>query len=407
MEILELDKCNKHINVFESDSNGREINIYKLSNVIPTGESLLYPNPLFYSSDESVLYRPINENIMSLKAVNKTNNFDITDITYKKTVDNPVFFFIYNTDNYFHFVYDTLPYLISYFELKKTIPNLKLLVNYPNSSMTRFYRFVNDTLFILNIDETDLIFIDNETLYNNVYVSSSYTHGVDSNLPPRAEIHDLYKFMVDRVKYDYQTPKNIYISRRSWVHGNTSNIGTNYTDRRKMEVEDELVDLLTKKGYVEVFGESLSMLEKIHLFSNAEKIMGPIGGGLCNVLFSKKECELIAIVSPEFLNVNERFTFSLNNVNFTLFNDVRHTEKSDFKSFMRVKVGSIIGEITEVYEDSVKIAYNDTSIAGWNSETKYKTITVPMKDCVKLDNGLNSPWTFDIENFKNKFLWTR
>ena len=404
MKILKLDECDKHINVFESDSNGREVNIYKLTNVIPNGESLLYPNPLFYSSNTNTLYRPINEDIMSLKDVNKIDTFDVTNKTFKKIDDIPVFFFVYNTDNYFHFIYDTLPYLISYFELKKTIPNLKLMVNYPNSSKTQFYRFVNDTLSILNIDETDLVFINGETLYNNVYVSSSYTHGIDSNLPPRSEIHELYKFMVDRVNYDYETPKNIYISRRSWVHGNVSNIGTNYTNRRKMEVENELVELLTKNGYVEIFGESLSMIEKIHLFSNAEKIIGAIGGGLCNVLFSKKECELIAIVSPEFLNVNKRFTFSLNNVKLVLFDDVRHTEETNFKSFMRVKVGSIVGEITEVHDDTVKIVYNDTSIAGWNSESIYKTMIVNTKDCIKLDEGLNSPWTFNIEKFKNTFL---
>jgi len=404
MEIFKLDEFDKHINVFETDSNGREINIYKLSNVIPTGESLLYPNPLFYSNDVNVLYNPINENIMSLKDVKKSYELNITKLNYKKTVDIPVFFFVYNTDNYFHFIYDTLPYLISYFELKKTIPNLKLLVNYPNASMNQFYRFVIDSLSILDINETDLMFIDGDSLYSNVYVSSSYTHGIDSNLPPRVEIHELYKSMGDRVKFDYKTPKKIYISRRSWIHGDVSNMGTNYTNRRKMEVENELVEILTKDGYVEVFTESLTMLEKIYLFSNAEKIIGPIGGGLCNVLFSKKECELIAIISPEFFNVNERFTFSLNNVNLVLFDDVKHTETTEFKSFMRVKVGSIVGEITEVYDDTVKIVYNDTSIAGWNSESEYKSIIVKTNDCIKLDNGLNSPWTFDINKFKGVFL---
>ena len=59
-------------------------------------------------------------------------------------------------DNYFHFVYDTLPYLISFFELKKEIPNLKLLMNYPNFQKNKFYTFVNEFLEILNIMSTDI-----------------------------------------------------------------------------------------------------------------------------------------------------------------------------------------------------------------------------------------------------------
>jgi len=404
VKIINLVDIDIYIKLLEPDNNNRDINIYKLSKVIPTGESLIYPNPLFYSKHTNNIYNPINENIMSLKGVGKSNTFNINNLEYKKIIDIPVFFFIYNTDNYFHFIYDTLPYLISYFKLKETIPNLKLLVNYPNSSMRQFYRFVSDTLNILGISETDFIFVNNNILYDTVYISSSYTHGIDSNLPPRKEIYDLYNLMVSKVNLDYNTPKKIYVSRRSWIHGDTSNMGTNYTNRRKLDIENELVDLLVKNDYTEVFPESLTMLEKIHLFSNAEKIIGPIGGGLCNVLFSKKQCELIAIISPEFFNVNERFTFSLNNVNLFLFDDVKHTETTDFKSFMRVKYGSIIGEIINVYDDSVKLAYNNVSIAGWNSETEYQTIIVKTKDCIKLDNGLNSPWTFDIGKFKEKFL---
>ena len=49
----------------------------------------------------------------------------VTDI-YETT---PVYFFTYNVDNYFHFLYDTLPYLAGYFMLKQTIPDLTLLLN--------------------------------------------------------------------------------------------------------------------------------------------------------------------------------------------------------------------------------------------------------------------------------------
>ena len=42
--------------------------------------------------------------------------------------------------------------------------------------------------------------------------------------------------------------KNIYISRRTWLNSDKSNIGTDYTSRRKMINENELVEQLKVGG---------------------------------------------------------------------------------------------------------------------------------------------------------------
>ena len=125
MKITPIEDITPYCNIFEKDSNGREINVYKLRYAIPTGESLYYPNTLFYSDDTKKLYNPINEKTMSLKGVDDNDTFETSSYPFIFTEPFPVFFFIYNTDNYCHFVYDTLPYLITYFELKKKEPNLK------------------------------------------------------------------------------------------------------------------------------------------------------------------------------------------------------------------------------------------------------------------------------------------
>ena len=38
------------------------------------------------------------------------------------------------------------------------------------------------------------------TLYKDLYISTSYTHDFDSNLPPRKEIFDFFYNMVEIVK---------------------------------------------------------------------------------------------------------------------------------------------------------------------------------------------------------------
>ncbi len=177
--------------LFEKDSNGREILLYKITDCIATGINMYYPNVLLYHDE--LLTLPIIERTMSLQSgtiYEKMNmQFDYRCVDSHVVCETPVFFFIYNTDNYFHYVYDTLPYLISYLHLRKTVPEIKLLMQYPNADRGSFYPFVLEFLELLEIGREDIVMIDCETLYKSVYISTSYTHDIDSNLPPRKEIY--------------------------------------------------------------------------------------------------------------------------------------------------------------------------------------------------------------------------
>lgn len=399
---INFNELEPYVNIFEKDSNGRIINIYNIQNAILMGESLFYPNPLLYSTENDIIINPIIEKTMSLENADTKNDIQNIGLKFTNTENNPLFFFIYNTDNYYHFIYDTLPYLISFLELKKEINNLKLLMNYPNQSKKDFYKFVIEFLELIGIGLDDIIIAKNNTLYKNIFISNSYTHDFDSNAPPRKEIYNFFKEISNKVNKTNKTfPKKIYISRRSWIHNDFSNIGTNYTTRRRLENEDELVSFLTNQGYEEVFTETLSTIEKIQLFANAEEIVGTIGGGICNVLFSKENTKLNVINSPYFLDINQRFKYSFMNVDYKIFMDSEHTENSEFKLFMRVKTNNgIVGEITDVIDNYITIIYQDMATSGWNSEVEYKKMTINSNLCTKLDNGLNSSWKFNLIEFK-------
>ena len=403
IELFKREKIYKKLH--DIDENGREINVYKIDNSNPCGINLYYPNVLLKLRDDNDnLILPLLERTMSLQTgtIYEKNNmkFHYNSNEIKTIYYEPLFFFIYNTDNYFHFLYDSLPYLMSFLNLKKDLPNLKLLMQYPNEQKTDFYPFVIEFLKILNINKDDIVMVNSNTQYTSIYVSTSYTHDIDSNLPPRKEIYTFYQDIVHIIKKKssktIDTPKKIYVSRRTWIHNDFSNIGTNYTTRRKLVNEDELVEKLLEKDYEEVFTEKLSTIEKILYFSNATHIIGAIGGGISNVLFSPKTTKLEALVSPTFLDVNKRFKYSLDCVDVTYNNNTEHTEKGEFKTYMRVKTknGKIIGEIIEkIYDNKLLISYtSDSSNIGWNSQNIYKQIEIDMKDVITLDNGLNSPW---------------
>lgn len=370
------------------------MNEYQILNNVTVQETF-YPGVVL--NVDGKLFIP-KERIMSL-----SNMEDIQTqlpIRYgKNKCKGYYFYFLYNTDNYYHFVYDTLPHIMRFFLIREEYPSTKLLMNFPNTEKKEFYNFVIEFLKLYNITSKDIELVDSDTEYETLFISNPF----DMNKPN--PIVNRMSYTLSRFYRDYKDyPKKIYISRRSHLHNNHANMGTNYTSRRKMINEDDLVKFLISKGYTEIFTENLSVVENIQLFSIATHIIGPIGGGMCNALFSKQITCVIPIISPTFLDVNSRFLFSMNRCRLYPFSDTEHIENTDFKTNMRVVTkDGIIGEISSINENRLNLRYSKEKIAGWNNSVKYLTTTVPMSDCKKLDNGLNSPYRINLDSFKEHY----
>jgi hypothetical protein len=420
MNILSFKNLNFN-EIYEKDSTERNIGYSLFNNVILTGRNMFYPNILLYS--ENILISPYDEKIMSL---NKDSFYDdnkyhleIDEIKEIKNnnriiIENPVFFFIYNFDNYYHFLYDTLPYLFTYLELKKTIPNLKILVNYPNKDKKDFYKF-NKELLEKSINYNDLIIHDENNIYEKIYISTSLTHGGYSNNPPRKEIYKIYDLIKNNVNYKninekYTYIKKIYISRRTWINNDSSNIGTDYTSRRKMINEDQLVEKLSNNGYNEIFAENLNIDEKIYLFSNSNIIIGSIGGGMANLLFSAHNTKSIVIATPFFLDINYRFKYSMEHTDIQYIYDVNtYLENNKIPLYCRVKIIDQLseyyekyGEISEYNKENNKYLVNisNNDVAGFNNSIKFNNEWFLDNAFKLIDNGLNSPYIVNI----NKIL---
>lgn len=385
----------------EPDANGRSIFLHRLDGVRLCGKSLHYPNVLAYSACDGRRYHLICERTMSLAGLAPQKSAPELVPQALRFCDTPMFYFIYNTDNYYHFIYDSLPYLISFQHLRRQLPGLKLLMNFPTSQASQFYPFVREFLELMGLGDNEIVIAEFGTQYSQLYVSDSYTHGQDSQLPPRAEIYAMYSSLVAAARPHFRgdTPPKLYISRRTWLHNNFSNIGTNYTSRRRLENEDELVELLEARGYTEVFTENLSTLDKLKYFTQAERVVGAIGGGVCNVLFSPPATQLLCLVSPTFLDVNRRFLHSFEHIKLTLFDAARHTEQGLLKRYMRVHCPAqgLVGEISAIDGDRIELSYTLENVAGWNAQNVFNTIVLDQAQCIPLDAGLNSPWLIDLE----------
>jgi tetratricopeptide (TPR) repeat protein/capsular polysaccharide biosynthesis protein len=90
----------------------------------------------------------------------------------------------------------------------------------------------------------------------------------------------------DRVDQNY--PERIYISRK----------GAKY---RRVLNEVEVVQQLSKFGFVSVALETLSFVEQIAVFANAKAIVSPHGSGLTNLVFCSQGTQVMEFFSPHYI----------------------------------------------------------------------------------------------------------
>ena len=407
MNIIQFKNYNYTI-IKEKDYTNRDIGYTVIENCKLVGRNSFNPNVLIYNGK---LISPYDEKVMS---INKESFYDnneyelskeelqINNIIYK----NPLFFFIYNFDNYYHFLYDTLPYLYTYLHIKREIPELKLLINYPNKFKNEFYQFNIEFLEKI-VSKDDLLLYQENHIYSNIFISSSLTHGGFSNNPPRPEINQIYEIIKSKVVLDIKTPELIYISRRTWINNDKTNIGTDYTTRRKMMNENLLVENLTQLGFIEIFTENLTTDKKINIFLNAKIIVGSIGGGMANLIFSTKNTKSFVLVTPYFLDINYRFKYSLESSDVTYYNDIyTYKENNVIPLYCRAKIinkeskyFNKIGEIIDFSNEKYKLNISNNDIVGFNNLIKYEEKYFNHIEFELLDNGLNSPYTVNLTNF--------
>ena len=215
------------------------------------------------------------------------------DVAWNGVVQRGKYFYWYSKPlhNYYHTILDSLGCLFYYFELKFDNPDLKLLLNKNHPKLNNWPPFVREVLDLLNIEYE---FTDEHTVYENVYfgdtLNQSPTGARISPKPGQFLMIDGLVRAAKQLKLDVPQHDNIYISRRTKHNPNYSKdlIGEDNTQKRGCVNEDEIVDILSKHGFVEVFGENYTLAEKITMFSRMIKYVTFSGAGITNTLYRKK-----------------------------------------------------------------------------------------------------------------------
>jgi len=85
--------------------------------------------------------------------------------------------------------------------------------------------------------------------------------------------------------------RNVYVSRRK-------------ATCRRVVNETEIEPVLKERGFETVLCEDLALAEQVKLFSNASAIVGPMGAGLTNLIYSSKGSFIGEIQTSDFPNAH-------------------------------------------------------------------------------------------------------
>ena len=165
--------------------------------------------------------------------------------------------------NYYHWILEHLSKLraIEYYRKKTNLQPTFIIPSDPPS-------YIQETLELLDVKPSDCFEWKSPAIDVRTLVLPSYPEANPENL------HWLRTKLRDSTQKNKseKTPKRIYISRKK-------------APKRRIENEKQLLNLLSDFGFERVYAEDLSVQNQIKLFSNANKIIGPHGAGLTNMIW--------------------------------------------------------------------------------------------------------------------------
>lgn len=262
--------CLKECQILDLRRAGQEIFVLRNDYIIP--------GSLGKNAKNAIALMPAREKLLINNTQNRSGNY--------------YYWYTQPLHNYYHCLLDGVGQLSHYFELKKQYKDLKLLVNQSPKPAGRVIKHPPYIAEMLELFDIEWEYTDETTMYETVFYGD--TIGQMPNGKRRRPDDLQYKilqYLIKTAKKRSTAPiyEKIYLSRRA--HANTLKnrkdvIGEDNTVKRGLTNEDEVVDILSKLGYVEVFGENYSLAEKIIMFNNMKKYISTAGAGVANILWT-------------------------------------------------------------------------------------------------------------------------
>lgn len=146
---------------------------------------------------------------------------------------------------------------------------------------------IRESLLLLGICEENIVVTRRESHFLCDWLIVPSFPSAPGNVPPWAIEFFRSEFLSTHAK---ASAKRLYLSRA-------------YASGRKILNEEEIVPLLSRRGFLRLTLEEMSLADQIALFSQAEAIVAPHGAGLTNLVWCAPKTKVLEIFSPLYVNL--------------------------------------------------------------------------------------------------------
>jgi hypothetical protein len=240
--------CNYNINYDDFYYKNIDNNIIPLAII----ESLIYEDKKIKEFKVSNAYDIKSNNIVM---VNKTKNSTTNTIICE------------NLGGFFHFYMEILPIIINNHEAPS---NLFFSIGEEN--------FYQEILAFYNVDYSNNFNIDLYDTLENTFIP------LPKYYPSRESILTMYKVNQKQYIENKKLSYKIYITRKN-------------ERARRISNEYTLIQMLKKYGFIVIDPGELSYREQVSLFTYADVIVAPHGAALTNIVWCKKNVQIIELNS--------------------------------------------------------------------------------------------------------------
>ena len=265
--------------------------VLSLNNVTLIGDS----NLLLLNNDRKLVHFSNNYNETNARTIDsaivtqlgKTSFLSVNSRI--QNFENGINFVGYNSDNYYHFLYE----ILSKFE---NLQRLKLDIKLPLifDAATKNVRQYQELITLFNDFNREILYVERNKLYH----FNSLIHIATPNFIP-SEFKQLQNIKAEDILFSSSSlkflseslqpmvskknyPAKLYLSRK---------IASN---RRKFN-EAEVESYLNSEGYFSLNSSDYSIYEQLLFFYNAEVIVGGSGAAFSNIFICKAHCKIICL----------------------------------------------------------------------------------------------------------------
>ena len=238
--------------------------VIEIKNAYLSGKNLINLKNLRFYIEHTYMNRPPLKNI--IKFIIKFFRLRSRSI---ETIENGVWVINNKSENYFHWMTESLTRVLSFKKLNLEFP---ILISEDFKNL----QFVTKTLDILKINykiyENDKVFkVKNLLLTSHTAPAGNY----NSNI-----LFELHKNLNNGKKSNLR--KRLWVSRK-------------YSDRRYLINEDEIKPILDEYNIQVIYPEKMDYLEQVDLFRNAEFLGGVHGAALTNMLYMESNSKVLEL----------------------------------------------------------------------------------------------------------------